>query len=95
MIIDKVTKGFQSRSDMPNENWTEETNVFIVDDNSELAQKINNNYPYFDFVLDVEGNLIDITIAERTSGPIPEPEPTQDDYMLNLDFRLSMIELGI
>jgi len=37
-------------------------------------------------------------IAQReyeASLPPAIPEPTQDDYMLDLDYRLSMIELGI
>ena len=37
-------------------------------------------------------------IAQReyeASLPPDIPEPTQDDYMLDLDYRLSMIELGI
>ena len=37
-----------------------------------LAQKIRDNYPYFDFVLDEEGNLVDIIPTER-----PEPEPPE------------------
>lgn len=33
---------------------------------------------------------------ERKSlEPLPLPQPTQDDYLLDLDFRLSMIELGL
>ncbi len=37
-----------------------------------------------------QGNLLE----EWTKKYIP-PEPTQDDYLLDLDFRLSMIELGL
>lgn len=37
-----------------------------------------------------EGNfLIFVTKEER------QPQPTQEDYMLDLDYRLSMIELGL
>lgn len=64
MIIFKQTRGFQSRSDKPNENWTDE-DVFVVEDGTDLAKKIIANYPYYDFVLDKEGNLIDITPTER------------------------------
>ena len=73
MIIDKATKHFMSRSDKPNENWTDQTNVFVIDDGTELAQNISNNYPYFDFVLDPQGNLIKITLTERPPEPTPEP----------------------
>jgi len=64
MIVNKNTKGYLIRSDKPNENWTED-DCFIVDDNSILASKIQKHYPYFDFVLDEEGNLIDIITIER------------------------------
>ena len=65
MIINKQDKGFQTRSDKPNSFWlTAEPieNYFIIDDASELAQKIQKNYPSFDFVLDENGNLIDVTL---------------------------------
>ena len=93
MIIFKDTLSVITRSDTPNENWADEENVFVVDDTSELGGKILTIMPYFDFVLDGQGNLIDVTPTERP--PEPPPEPTLDDYMLDLDFRVSMIELGV
>ena len=60
MIINKTTKRFQTRSDKPNENWTNE-DVYVVDDNSELAQKIQSNYPFFELVVE-NGELIDIEL---------------------------------
>lgn len=65
MIVNKETKGFQTRSDKPNSFWLSSEpaeNYFIVDDASELAQKIQANYPSFEFILDENGNLIDINI---------------------------------
>jgi len=65
MIVNKETKGFQTRSDKPNSFWLSSEpaeNYFIVDDTSELAQKIQANYPSFEFILDENGNLIDINI---------------------------------
>lgn len=65
MIVNKETKGFQTRSDKPNSFWLSSEpaeNYFIVDDTSELAQKIQKNYPSFEFILDENGNLIDIEI---------------------------------
>lgn len=65
MIVNKETKGFQTRSDKPNSFWLASEpaeNYFIVDDASELAQKIQKNYPSFEFILDENGNLIDIDI---------------------------------
>ena len=57
-------KGFQTRSDKPCEDWTGEAK-YIVDDNSPLVQKIMEFYPYYDFVLDDGGNLVDIIPTER------------------------------
>jgi len=45
-----------------------------------------------------EANFTPEEIAHQeyeASLPPVTPEPTQDDYMLDLDYRLSMIELGI
>lgn len=64
MIVFKDTKGFQSRSDKPNENWTDE-DVFVVEDGSKLENKIISNYPYYEFALDDNGDLIDITLMEK------------------------------
>lgn len=49
-----------------------------------LAQKIRENYPYFDFVFDDEGNLIDIIPTER-----PEPEPPEPTIEENLSLQLA------
>jgi hypothetical protein len=91
MIVYKENKGFETRSDKPNENWTNK-DCFVVEDGTELAQKIINAYPHYDFITDTDGNLIDIEVLEK---PIVTPEPTTEDYLIDLDFRLSMIELGI
>lgn len=78
MIVRK-DKTYETRSDKPNENWYEEEDNYIVDETTEegriLAQKIIENYPYFDFVFDDKGNIIDIIPTGRPDpGPvIPEP----------------------
>lgn len=46
-----------------------------------------------DFETDTEGNIISVT-------PAPEPEPTSpepsvEEYLVDLDFRLSKMELGL
>lgn len=79
----------------PNTDWIGNAD-WVLDDNdpedAELEEKIINNYPNFEFVFDEDGRPIDITTTE----PIPEPyEPTIEDYMLDMDFRLSCLELGI
>ena len=50
MIIHKIEKNFQTRSDMPNSNWLNDE-WYVVPDNSELANKIMQLYPRYDFVL--------------------------------------------
>lgn len=77
-------KGFQTRSDKPNSDWTGNA-LYVVPDGSMLAQKVMENYPYYEFVLDEAGKLIDIAPTER---PEPEPEP----IMPTLEERLSALE---
>ena len=94
MIIDKKTKCAIERTDKPNENWTgNNENYFLVDSNSEFAKKIIENSPFFDFVLNDNGELIDITPTERP--PEPEPEPTIEEQMFEMDYRLTCVELGL
>ena len=93
MVIDKVTKCFLTRSDKPNENWTEETNIFIVEDGTELAQKIIANYPYFDFILDGQGNLTDITPTERPPAPTPPPTTEQQILGIQDDFDIMYAQM--
>ncbi|WMJ78511.1 MULTISPECIES: DUF4376 domain-containing protein [unclassified Sedimentibacter] len=64
MIIYKKTKGFEQRSDKPNENWADE-DCFVVEDNSELAGKIIQAYPYYEFITDSKGNLIDVEVLDN------------------------------
>ena len=81
MIIYK-DKGFETRSDMPNGDWTGEAS-YIVPDGSELANKIVAFYPYYDFVLDSNGQLIDVVETERPEEPEVPEEPTDQggDYV--------------
>ena len=92
MLINKNTKQVIEISSKPNENWIGD-GYYLVDSRSELAEKIRLNAPYFDFILDNSGELIDITPTER-----PEPEaqePTQDEINLDFDFRITCLELGL
>jgi len=79
MIIHKETKSIESLDGKPDSNYGNYDNVFIVDDRSVLAEKLKENAPYFDFVLDAGGNLIDIVPIERPPEPILEP--TQLDLL--------------
>ncbi|MBQ7835379.1 MAG: hypothetical protein IJ385_06305 [Ruminiclostridium sp.] len=73
MLIHKNDKYYVERQDMPNKNWIGD-DFYLVDSDSELAEKIRENYPYFEFVLDDNGNLIDVTPTER-------PEPAEEQLM--------------
>ena len=78
MIIYKNPISILTRSDVPNENFTNEADVFIVDDNSELGRKILQHAPFFEFVLE-NGELVDITPTERPNEP--EPQPTEVELL--------------
>lgn len=66
MILYSVNdlKIYETRSDKPNEDWTGKAE-FVIDemnpDNAELVAKIKEYAPYFDYVTDLAGNLIDVT----------------------------------
>lgn len=64
MIIYKINKCFETRSDKPKENWTDNKNVYIVEDETELAKKIINAYPFYNFITNEQEELIDIEILE-------------------------------
>ena len=74
-------KGYETRSDKPDEDWTGQA-LYVVPDGTALANKIEKLYPYYEFV--IEGDvLIDVTETERP--PEPEPEPTVEE-------RLALVE---
>lgn len=59
MVIFK-DKHFKTRSDRPDDDFVGNAD-YVIPDGSELAQKIMEFYPYFEFVFDDDGNLIDVT----------------------------------
>lgn len=72
-------KNYISCTRYPDSDWTGEA-LFVVPDGSELANKIMAAVPYYDFVLDEGGNLVDIVETER---PEPEPEPFIEEEVDN------------
>lgn len=45
---------------------------------------------------DDEADIVAIQVVIDAHNPEPlPPQPTSDDYLIDLDFRISMIELGI
>ena len=77
MIINKFTKSYITNSMFPNSNWTGEEDVFVVEDESELAEKIQKHHPFFEFV-EKDGKLTDVDLME-----IPEKKE-RPGYTANL-----------
>ena len=77
MIIDKNKKSYITNSMFPNSNWTKNKNVYVVEDGSELANKIKEHSPFYEFV-EEDGELVDIEPME-----IPEKEE-KEGYEANL-----------
>jgi len=80
MIVDKNCKAYSINSKFPNGNFTDNENVYIVDETTQegkaLKEKIIKNYPFFDFVEDTEGNLIDISIYPEIEYSIDKTQIT-------------------
>lgn len=96
-MIMRYNKLFEQNSLFPNTDWYNEGNL-VIDETTEqgkiLVQKIIENYPYYDLVI-VNGQVVDVAILPK---PEPEPieaEPTVEDYLLDYEFRISMLELGL
>lgn len=65
-------KVYETCSSMPNEDWTGKAD-YVIDERdpnkAELIAKIKEYTPYFDYVTDLVGNLIDVT---KTKDFVPE-----------------------
>ena len=75
MIIFK-NHSWQTQSGKPNENWLAdypdlEQPLYVVDDNSELAQKIMVT-PQFNVITDDDGQIIDIEPVEQPNAKLIE-----------------------
>lgn len=75
-------KSFASNSEFPDADFMGDAD-YVISDGSELAKKIIELYPYFDFVFDDEDKLIDVTATEKP--PEPEPKPTLEDRIAELE----------
>ena len=89
MII-RQDKHYETNSLFPNSDWYEEGN-YVVDEtnpeNADLIQKIKENAPYMDLVIE-DGEIIDI-IPRPDLRPEPEPEHPKPP---SLEERLAAIE---
>lgn len=80
---------WQTRTDKPNENWLAEFSdleqpKYVVDDNSELADKIMST-PQFAVVEDDNGNIVDIE-------PVIDPNAELYERQAEIKARLSEID---
>lgn len=70
MIVNKLNKSFQTRSDKPNSNWLNDDNYIVIPDGSELANKIMQYFPRYDFVLDENENVVDVVQVPKTEEEV-------------------------
>ena len=75
MVVYK-NKSYVTNSKYPNSDFMGNAD-FVIPDGSGLAEKIKN-YENFDFILDDEGNLVDVEETERP--PVP-PAITQEQRL--------------
>ena len=71
MIVYK-NKQFTQIGLYPDTDWTGNAD-WVIPDESELADKIIALYPNFDFVLDDNGNIVDVTETEPALKPPTHP----------------------
>ena len=74
-------KRFITNSEHPNDDWVGNAD-WVIPDGSELAEKIKQLYPNFEFVFDDGGQPVDVT------GTEPEPVPP----VISLEQRVSAME---
>ena len=63
-------KSYVINPDYHNVDFTAGSALFVVEDGSEIYNKILSYYPYYDFVTDKKGNIVDVVETEK-----PEPAP--------------------
>lgn len=57
-------KRFISNSEYPDTDWIGDAD-YVIHDESELAEKIKQAYPYFEYILDDDRNIVGIKETER------------------------------
>lgn len=100
MIVFRETKLWQTNSIFPEENYSglPDSEVWVVKDNSELAEKIKSLGTRWNPVVDEDGFLTDVE-WDGTEKPEVVPVPTaQDDtdaMLVDHEYRLTLLELGV
>lgn len=91
MIIYKDKSKTLYNSEVPDGNFgVDEELIFIVDDVSqlELSEKIRNNYPYIDFVVE-NNSLVDIVLIEK-----PKPQKTELELLQECITQLEVLQVN-
>lgn len=76
MVFNKKTYEFQTRNDAPNINFINDDNFIVIDDNSEIAKKIEKFYPFIKIIENENGEIIDI---------IEDETEKEKEYFINLN----------
>ena len=87
MILYK-DKQFITISDHPNDDWIGNAD-WVIPDGSELAEKIKQLYPNFDFVFGDNEQPVDA--VETAPEPAPPPAPTDHERLEILESMFSEI----
>lgn len=82
MIVNKINKGFQTRSDVANFNWLSSDEWYVVPDNTPLADKIMQLFPRYEFVLDENDNLVDVVEIPKTDAELAQEKIDEIDAEL-------------
>lgn len=86
-------KSFITCSNYPDTDWLGNADL-VVPDGSELAEKIKALYPYFDFVTDESGQLIDVEeIPHENPEPLPVPPTNAELAQQITDVQMALCEI--
>ncbi len=98
-MIVKKDKTYETHVYYPDTDWYNEGNYVVDETNVSskvLVAKIKQHSPYFEFVLDTEGNLVDIDpIEPEQSEDITPPQTPSFEDRLNAAEAAINILLGL
>ncbi len=81
---------WQTHSSFPDSDWTGNAK-YVIDDNSDIAKKILScPYSAFEIIEDNNNGVADVNIIKE-----PSFELSAYNFLLDLDYRLSLKELGV
>ena len=102
VIINKETKQGRQTIEgiIPVSSIEISENELVVEvSDASMKAKIKGAWLY-NLEIDDQGSCLGVTVLKTLAeflqeNPLAPPEPTEIDYLLDLDFRLSMVELGL